>query len=415
VLSTDEGCRLLREVTALKSIMPGDLARLHKTAPRQAVSAALGLARARAKAAQKFARGELMWVEPTAVEQATAELVARHKAARFECSLVVDLCAGIGGDTLTLAARSHVLSVDRDRGMCRRLQFNAAVYGVARNVQPVQARAETFAVPKGAWLHLDPDRRITGPKRAATLDLYNPPPQHWTAMSQQVAAGAIKLSPASDFADHFGGSAYEIELVSLRGECKEATVWFGELVSCRRRATCLPENATWTDRDGPFTGRVAAVPLGAIIYDPDPALRRAGLLDSFAHAHGLHRVAPDVDYLTGGDNRVVSPFLNAFAVGDVCPFDLRRLRAMLAAHAVNTLVIKVRGVDVTPERLRGKLRLRGSREATLLLFGGPSGVRAVLAQRISTGGSTVSSTEAAGAAAAGDSAKGGAPLPRTSA
>ncbi len=62
--------------------------------------------------------------------------------------------------------------------------------------------------------------------------------------------GAIKLSPASDFAEHFGGPGIEVELVSLNGECKEATVWFGAAATCRRRATKLPENVTWTDRDG---------------------------------------------------------------------------------------------------------------------------------------------------------------------
>ena len=75
--------------------------------------------------------------------------------------------------------------------------------------------------------------------------------------SRRVAGGAIKLSPASDFAQHFAGPNVEIELISLRGECKEATVWFGELASCRRRATRLPEDVTWTDRDGP-TERPAA-------------------------------------------------------------------------------------------------------------------------------------------------------------
>ena len=53
------------------------------------------------------------------------------------------------------------------------------------------------------------------------------------------AAGAIKVGPASDFGKHFAGPEFEVELISLRGECKEATVWFGELVSCRRRATRL--------------------------------------------------------------------------------------------------------------------------------------------------------------------------------
>ena len=63
------------------------------------------------KAAVKFEHGQQMWVEPIGIEQATSEPVARHKAARFTCPLVVDLCAGIGGDALALAA-----AIARDRG-----------------------------------------------------------------------------------------------------------------------------------------------------------------------------------------------------------------------------------------------------------------------------------------------------------
>jgi THUMP domain-like len=211
----------------------------------------------------------------------------------------------------------------------------------------------------------------------------------------------------SDFAAHFRDSEreVEVELISLRGECKEATAWFGALVTCRRRATRLPENVTWTERDGPTDALAAAAPLGSIIYHPDPALLRAGLLDGFAVANGLARAGEGVDYLTS-DQLVSTPFLSAYELRDVSSFDLRRVRQMLRAHNVGSLVIKVRGLRVTPEALRTQLRLRGSREATLIVIGSAHGARAVLAQPISTGGSMASS--ASGAAAAGASASAGA-------
>ncbi len=380
VLSTEAGGRLLAAIGAARSIRPADLARLRKLAPPEAVSAAIRLSQAREKAALKFEHGRAMWVEPVAVEQATSEPVARHKAARFQCPLVVDLCAGIGGDTLALAARSHVIAVDRDQGMCRRIQFNAGIYDVAERVLAVRSPAETFVVPKHAWLHLDPDRRSLDPRRAVSLDDYAPGPAFWKDAFLRVAAGALKLSPAGDFAGHFTAPEYEIELISLRGECKEATVWSGELVSCRRRATRLPENVTWTDRDGPLDDRVAVAPLAGVIYDPDPSLLRAGLLDGFARAHHLFRVSDDVDYLTS-DGLVETPFLSPFQVREESPLDLKRLRRLLERHDVGTLDIKVRGVSVLPEVLRRQLKPRGSQAATLLVIGGTAGVRAVLAER----------------------------------
>jgi hypothetical protein len=391
VLFTEAGSHLLDQVTEIRAIGPADMARLRKLAPPAAIAAAIRLARARAKAAAKFERGAQLWAVPTAVEQATAEPVARHKAARFASPLAVDLCAGIGGDTVALAARGDVIAVDLDPGMCRRLRFNAAVYDLSHRVLPVQARAETFVIPTGAWLHLDPDRRFSRRERASRLVDYAPGPEFWKTALPQVKGGAIKLSPASDFAEHFGAPQYEIELVSLRGECKEATVWFGEPVSCLRRATRLPENVTWTDRDAPVTERALVSPISNLIYDPDPALLRSGLLDGFALAHQLFRLGHGVDYLTG-DQLVSTPFLTAFEVQEVAPLDLKRLRRTIAKHDIGTLEIKVRGVRITPEHLRAQLSPRGTRGATLLIFGGLGPTQVVLAQRTSTGGSTGSST-----------------------
>ncbi len=382
VLMTDAGLRLLTEVGTVKTIGPAEHCRFRKTASPARVSAAIRLIHARTNAVLKFERGERMWVEPTGVEQATSEVVARYKARRFVCPLVVDLCSGIGGDALALALRSDVLAVDLDHGMCRRLRYNASVYGLADQILAVRSQAETFAIPAGAWLHLDPDRRAMGAGRARSLENYVPGLDYWTSAAHQVPAGAIKLGPASDFAKHFSGPEYEVELISLHGECKEATVWFGELNSCRRRATRLPENVSWTDRDGPMGQWAPVASTGAILYDPDPALLRAGLLDGFALAHGLARAADGVDYLTG-DRMISTPFLAAFQVREELPLDLKRLRRLIAENDVGTLEIKVRGADIAPETLRRQLAPGGTRAATLIVIGGNGPVRAVLAQRVS--------------------------------
>jgi hypothetical protein len=358
-----------------------------------------------------------MWVEPVGVEQATAEPVARYKAGRFRgCPIVVDLCAGIGGDTLALAGRSSVVSVDLDPGMCRRLRWNAEVYEIAGNVLAVQARAEAFPIPAGARIHLDPDRRSDRDRRARALEDYAPGPALWASLIERGPGGAIKLSPAADFARHFppegrgdpGGrgsvraifdlgspagspsrgragvfSGCELDLISLRGECKEATVWFGELATCRRRATRLPESETWTDQDGIDPEPPGVSPPSDWIFDPDPSLIRAGLLDGFARFHRLSRIAQGVDYLTGPE-AVDTAFLAGFAVREVSSLDLKHLRRMIQRHDVGTLEIKVRGIDVSPESLRARLKPRGSEPATLLIVGGPGPARAVLAHREDT-------------------------------
>ncbi|WP_152049417.1 class I SAM-dependent methyltransferase [Tautonia marina] len=385
LITSDDGRTLLAEVEATPRPGPSALARWRKTVPAEIVSAALRLAEARRKGRAKFDRADRMWLDPVGVEQATAEPVARHKAERFRGTpLVVDLCCGIGGDAIALASvTDRVIGVDRDEGMARRAAWNATVYEVDDRLSTVVADAMQFPIPDGARLHVDPDRRVEGSRRAAQmLSDYHPGPHALLDLTERARGGAIKLGPASDFDAHFYGDRYEVELISLGGEAREATAWFGDLVTCRRRATRLPEGCTWTDRDGPPGGFAPARSLDAWAFDPDPALLRSGLVESFAEAHNLGRINDATDFLTGPD-RVDSPFLAAFEVLDEFPIDVKVLRRALLERNVGTLEIKVRGLEIRPETLRAQLRPKGTELATILLVGGgrdaPS--RAVLARR----------------------------------
>jgi SAM-dependent methyltransferase len=382
VLTTNSGRDLLAEVAWVKRPTPADLSRWRRSHSVEDVSAALRLTDSRRRGVTKFVRSERMWFEPVGLEQATAEPVARHKAARFIGGLVFDICCGVGGDSLALAESARgVVAVDLDQGMTRRTRWNAEIYGVGHRVAPVVARAEDLAIPDECLVHVDPDRRAGTSARARKVDHYAPGLDFLTALTGRPRGGAIKLSPASDFESAFGCLPVEIELTSLGGECKEATVWFGELAEVRRRATCLPEAATWTDRDAPDVAPLA-IPDGPLdwVFDPDPTLGRAGLLDGFASAHGLARVAPGCDFLTG-PTRVDSPFLTAFEVDDTLPLDLKRLRRVVADRSLGPLEIKTRGLDLRPEDVRKILRPDGPNPATLLLVGGRGPSLAIVARR----------------------------------
>jgi hypothetical protein len=383
ILTTDVGQRLLPEVAKTPAPRPADLGRWRKLTSPPEVAAVIRLAYCRARARAKFTRADRMWLDAVGLEQSTSETVAQYKARRFEGPLAVDLCAGIGGDSLALAERGTVVAIDRDHGMCRRLAWNAEVYEVADRVLPCQARAETFPIPDGAWIHIDPDRRGSPRHRARSLVDYEPGPEFLRGLSRGSPGGAIKLSPASDFASYFAGPGFEVELISLKGECKEATVWFGAAVTCHRRATRLPDDVTWTDRDGGSV-KVGMVQIAAVsdyVYDPDPALLRSGLLDSFAAAHSLCRIAAHVDYLTS-ETLVATPFLTAFAVQSVHRLDLKQLKRLVAWEGLGPLEIKLRGLELVPETVRARLRPEGTRPATLILVGGTGPALAILAQRV---------------------------------
>jgi hypothetical protein len=62
-----------------------------------------------------------------------------------------------------------------------------------------------------------------------------------------------------------------------------------------------------------------------------------------------------------------TPYGRWFEVLEALPFSLKGLRERLRAHDAGSLVVKKRGTAVEPETLRRQLKLRGSREVTVVL------------------------------------------------
>ena len=390
VLQTESGRRLLTEVAEVREPCPADILRWRRSNSVEDVAAACRLVLARRKGESKFSRAAEMWLDSQGVEQATDETVASYKAKRFRSVAgsqpVLDLCCGMGMDAIALAEAGIVTAVDRDLGKCRKAQWNAGVYGQAGRLLVVRSDAERYPEVGSRWVHIDPDRRAvvnTGGRRASSVADYCPGLPFLRSLITTANGGAIKLGPASDFSSHFDDLDLEIEIISLKGECKEATVWFGPLATCQRRATILPSGATWSDRHGLSTGAAPIAEPEEWIFTPDPALIRAGLVDGFALAHGLCRVAHQVDWLTGAE--VQSPFLARYRVLAKSTLDFKRLRRECQALGVFPETIRVRGLDLSPELVRQRMGSRSGRAVTLLLYaprGGQGKSQAILADRL---------------------------------
>ena len=341
------------------------------------VRAGLLLHDLRKRAPAKFARADRMWFDRTGLEQSTSEQVARHKAQRFAGQAeVVDLCSGLGADAVALAVRSHVLAVDARPAAGLMAQWNAEVYEVAANVKFQIGLAES--VDLGARpFHIDPDRRPGG-QRSVRIEDHRPGLEFLQQLAAHPAGGAIKLSPASNFGGKFPGC--EIELVSLVRECKEAVVWCGPLRTDNDwRATVLPAGATLTG--DPWSAVSEQSALGGYLYDPDPAVVRAGLVDVLCEATGLKRLDREEEYLTSSD-LIVTPFADAFEVVAELSNNDREIRNWFRQAGCGQVEIKCRRIPVVPEKVRTHLPLSGT-DALSLIFARIGGrAHAVVCRRI---------------------------------
>ncbi len=316
----------------------------------------------RRQAAGKFTRAAAMLFTSEALQQASGEPVARHKATRFAGRAVIDLTCGIGGDTLALAAvAARCLAAEHDPARLLLARHNFAVYDAAVEAVQMDALAPALRDLSGWAVFADPGRRSDGQRRFDPAAYQPPLPQlHARYASNDLA---VKVAPGIDYSVLLW--AAEVEIVSLNGDVKEAILWTGSLATAgvHRRATLLPVRATLTDADAPDACPIT--PPAAYLYEPDGAVIRAGLVRPLAHILGLSQIDPQIAYLTG-PALVATPFARGFAIDEVHPFNLKALNRRLQELEVGTVELKKRGIALEPEALRPRLKLRGPHARTII-------------------------------------------------
>ena len=369
-LLTPAGQEVLEAALALRPREAEFLAHwqaLQRSFPAELARAALETAILRSEARAKYPFAEKLYFTRAALEQASAWEVAAYRAGRYRgFDTLLDLGCSIGGDTLALAGAAPTLGIDLDPLRLRMAWANLAALGLDRRASLLQADLNQ-PLPLGAFrgkvgLFFDPVRR-SGGRRAYSVKSYRPPLEIVRGWLPDFPALGVKISPGVDL-DELRGYEAEVEFVSLAGELKEAALWFGPLRSARRRATVLPgphSLAGSGDQPPPWLSE----PLGWL-YEPDPAILRAGLVRALGEQLGAAQLDPDIAYLTAADPRS-TPFARRWRVEDWFPFGLKRLREYLRLRGVGRLTVKKRGSPLQPEALIRDLRLDGEAERTIFL------------------------------------------------
>ena len=321
-------------------------------------SLALEQAVLRDRARAKHPAGERLWWTAEALEQASSYDVATHRAGRFAgARVVMDLCCSVGGDLLPLAAVAPVIGVDLDETRLLLAQANARELDVAVTL----VRADVTRLdPRGA-VFADPARRAGG-RRVFDPRAYTPALDQVLGWLPRLDALGVKVAPGIDY-DRLPPDV-EVEIVSLRGDVKEAVIWAGDVRrGSRRTATLLPHGQVLVD-DPVAVPDVR--PPGGFLLEPDGAVVRAHLVAQLAAQVDGWLVDETIAYIAA-DAVVPTPFGSWYAVHEVMPFGLKNLRARLRTYDAGPVVVKKRGTAVEPEQLRKQLKLTGTREVTVVL------------------------------------------------
>ncbi|GAA1051080.1 class I SAM-dependent methyltransferase [Arthrobacter russicus] len=345
------------------------------------VSAVLTQSRLRNKATAKFGEFAAQMIFTQAgLEQATRLPVAALHAQRFAAAgvaRIADLGCGIGADSLAFATLDlDVTAVELDETTAACATMNLLPF---RNARVIQADAAQFdpATVDGIWL--DPARRdstSSGTSRIFDPEAFSPPLSFVERLAERGMPVGVKLGPGIPHESIPAGC--EVQWVSVDGDLVEATLWFNALArpGIRRSALLLgaargAELHSALDFD-PAAQDAPVGPLEGYLYEPDPAVIRAGLVADLAKRIGAHLVDPQIAYLAAAEP-LDTPFARGYRIIDVLPYNVKVLRNWVREAGIGTLEIKKRGTAVTPEELRKQLlggkagKAKAKNSATLVL------------------------------------------------
>ncbi len=333
---------------------------LRQTLSMTEAAAVLTTLKLRRKALAKFPQfAHDMLFTQAGLQQASHPLARSYRAGLIEPRAVLDVCCGIGGDSLALAAAGkRVLGLDLDPVRVAIARHNAAAMGLGAEFRVADAARP---LPSGySCIFFDPGRRDRQGRRLHHVERYQPPLsllRLWKA--EEII---IKLSPAVDLRqlEAYGG---QVEFISTKGQLTEALLW-QQRPSALPRATLLLDNgAHHLSRDTHAAVDIAAP--AAWLFEPDPAILRAGLARTLARQLNANLIDESIAYLTM-EERAETPWGRYWKILDWMPFQLKRLRRYLVERGVGHITVKKRGFAMSPEALITRLRLRDGAEARVL-------------------------------------------------
>jgi predicted RNA methylase len=367
-LLSPQGERLLDEL-AREAVEPHNelrvITRFRARYDADLVANALAQIKLRARARSKFSHADRMLFTAAGLEQASSERMATHHARRFASfSRMADLCSGIGGDLIGLAAERGVIAVDYDEVHSRLGAVNAAANGVGPNVTSVCADVRDISLADIPAVFIDPARRNADRRfRAGASE----PPLDWCwSLAARGISVGIKAAPGLPVDRVPEG--WEVEFASEGRELKESVLWSPGLATAARRATLLASGESITaDEHAQLSVREP----GDFLLDPDPAVTRAGLVEELGeqlgHRYGECWKIDDQVAFISSNVALVTAFGRALRVEASMPWNLKRVKEALSALDVGSVDIRKRGSAVDVDEVQRRLKLEGQRAMTLVL------------------------------------------------
>jgi|GEM_PF-175653 len=198
------------------------------------------IAKGRIKAKEKFSKPEKWFLNSEDLRFATPEIVAGYRAERLKCSVIADICCGIGSQSIAFARNCRkVYAIDNDERKIRYAKMNAESFGI-KNITFICADIfdeTTISKIKDAdIIFCDPERAAEEEERS----IERIPFVKWLLEKYSIITKNMAFEIPPQLGPEKIDFNCEKEYLSLNNKLNRLTLYFGDLKQCDRSALLLP-------------------------------------------------------------------------------------------------------------------------------------------------------------------------------
>lgn len=338
---------------------------------------------ARRKLPSWAACDEILYPVRLSMEQCSSQAAAEYKRQlvsglpcfqRESPSTFTDLTGGLGVDFSFLAPLfSEATYVERNAELCAIARHNIEALGhdYVLNVCNKEAEEVLCSLPRQSLIYLDPARRdVAGRKVFMTADCQPDVVRLHDALLRMADVVMVKLSPMLDIHDAIRSlpSVRQVHVVEVDGEVKELLLLLAgkelaiaglaangpvPIVCARLQGGSLYSRFTFTFEGEEQAGVQYADTVEDYLYEPSPAIMKAGAFRTVAARYGLKKLHPDSHLYTSTCRADDFPgrVMQVLSVAA-----MREAKSMLAG--VTHANVVTRNFPMRPDELKRRLRLK---------------------------------------------------------
>lgn len=368
---------LIQELSKIRDVSNRSALLKKKGLNKSEIESILNSVHIAVKGKLKFPRANFMKFSMDSLAQASSKEVSEYRTWKMREKLGIikkslDIGAGIGGDTIAMAMRWKVISVEKDSNTIDMLKHNISVYNLQQRVDFVcgdilkllEDKSFIDMIGNVDCIFFDPSRRL-GSHRTVKVEEYEPPLSLVEKLQEICPNICVKISPGVEFS--YLKYDCDIEVLSLKGEVKEVILWFGKFKNHKDKksilATKLPEKITITQiQPKPF---IELDLPKKYIYEPDPAFIKAHLIEEIAQQYTLKKLNPNIAYLTS-DRNIVTPVLKKYQVITYLDVNYENISKKLSEINIGKIDYKSRGIDIDLKNIHKQIKGKGKNKGLII-------------------------------------------------